>query len=66
MFNKAIYLVFIPTNYLQVAEHLNNLISMKLSPFYKVFAEEASSWEEKLNRLHEIFDVCTFVMDTLY
>eukprot|EP01105_Mastigella_eilhardi_P022506 TRINITY_DN553_c0_g1_i1.p1 TRINITY_DN553_c0_g1~~TRINITY_DN553_c0_g1_i1.p1 ORF type:complete len:4613 (+),score=1400.71 TRINITY_DN553_c0_g1_i1:1522-13839(+) len=41
----------------KVAEHLNNLISMKMSPFYKVFGEEAASWEDKLNRLQEILDV---------
>ncbi|KAH3764595.1 cytoplasmic dynein heavy chain [Pelomyxa schiedti] len=41
----------------KVAEHLNNLSSMKMSPFYKVFAEDAASWEDKLNRLHEVFDV---------
>ncbi|KAF9245447.1 dynein heavy chain, N-terminal region 2-domain-containing protein [Melanogaster broomeanus] len=30
---------------------------MKLSPYYKVFEEEAGSWEEKLNRIHVLFDV---------
>ncbi|KAF7315715.1 hypothetical protein MIND_00087100 [Mycena indigotica] len=30
---------------------------MKLSPYYKVFEEEAASWEEKLNRIHVLFDV---------
>ncbi|EIN13444.1 dynein heavy chain protein 1 [Punctularia strigosozonata HHB-11173 SS5] len=38
-------------------EHLNSLTAMKLSPYYKVFEEEASSWEEKLNRIHVLFDV---------
>ncbi|KAI0033723.1 dynein heavy chain protein 1 [Vararia minispora EC-137] len=38
-------------------ENLNFLVAMKLSPYYKVFEEEASSWEEKLNRIHVLFDV---------
>ncbi|TFY78308.1 hypothetical protein EWM64_g5702 [Hericium alpestre] len=39
------------------SENLNSLMAMKLSPYYKVFEEEASSWEEKLNRIHVLFDV---------
>ncbi|TFK57575.1 dynein heavy chain protein 1 [Heliocybe sulcata] len=39
------------------SENLNSLTAMKLSPYYKVFEEEASSWEEKLNRIHVLFDV---------
>ncbi|KAF8634008.1 hypothetical protein AX15_001182 [Amanita polypyramis BW_CC] len=39
------------------SENLNSLSAMKLSPYYKVFEEEASSWEEKLNRIHVLFDV---------
>jgi dynein heavy chain 1 len=38
-------------------EHLNSLTAMKMSPYYKVFEEDASSWEEKLNRIHVLFDV---------
>ena len=34
------------------SENLNSLTAMKLSPYYKVFEEEAGSWEEKLNRIH--------------
>ena len=30
---------------------------MKLSPYYKVFEDEASSWDEKLNRMNVIFDL---------
>ena len=30
---------------------------MRHSPYYKEFEEEASSWEEKLNRVHVLFDV---------
>ncbi|KAI8852562.1 dynein heavy chain and region D6 of dynein motor-domain-containing protein [Chytridium lagenaria] len=39
------------------SEHLNSLTAMKHSPYYKVFEEEASSWEDKLNRIHLLFDV---------
>ncbi|GJN87844.1 hypothetical protein Rhopal_000799-T1 [Rhodotorula paludigena] len=38
-------------------ENLNSLTAMKLSPFYKVFEEEASAWEDRLNRIHVLFDV---------
>ncbi|KZV92126.1 dynein heavy chain protein 1 [Exidia glandulosa HHB12029] len=38
-------------------ENLNSLTAMKLSPYYKVFEEEAGSWEEKLNRIHVLFDI---------
>jgi len=30
----------------KVKEHINSLAAMKLSPFYKVFEEEAATWEE--------------------
>ncbi|THH01513.1 hypothetical protein EW026_g1200 [Hermanssonia centrifuga] len=39
------------------SENLNSLVAMKLSPYYKVFEEEAGSWEVKLNRVHVLFDV---------
>ncbi|GAA5960288.1 hypothetical protein JCM21900_000936 [Sporobolomyces salmonicolor] len=38
-------------------ENLNSLTAMKLSPYYKVFEEEASAWEDRLNRVHVLFDV---------
>jgi len=38
-------------------EHLNSLGAMKLSPYFKVFEEEALAWEEKLNRVNMLFDV---------
>ena len=38
-------------------ENLNSLTAMKLSPYYKVFDEEASAWEDRLNRIHVLFDV---------
>ncbi|KAF8887780.1 dynein heavy chain protein 1 [Infundibulicybe gibba] len=39
------------------SENLNSLTAMKLSPYYKVFEEEAGSWEDKMNKIHVLFDV---------
>ncbi|KAJ2558174.1 dynein heavy chain [Coemansia sp. RSA 1933] len=39
------------------SEQLSALTAMKASPYYKVFEEEAGSWEDKLNRIHVLFDV---------
>ena len=39
------------------SEHLNSLQQMRHSPYYKEFEEEASSWEDKLNRIHVLFDL---------
>ncbi len=39
------------------SENLNSLQAMKHSPYYREFEEEASSWEDKLNRVHVLFDV---------
>ncbi|TKA41939.1 Dynein heavy chain, cytoplasmic [Friedmanniomyces endolithicus] len=39
------------------SEHLNSLQAMRHSPYYKVFEEEASAWEDRLNRIHVLFDV---------
>ncbi|CAK8687664.1 unnamed protein product [Clavelina lepadiformis] len=41
----------------KVKDHINAVSAMKLSPYYKVFEEEASAWEEKLNRILALFDV---------
>jgi dynein heavy chain 1 len=38
-------------------EHLGSLSSMRLSPFFKAFEEEATAWEERLNRMRALFDV---------
>jgi dynein heavy chain 1, cytosolic len=38
------------------SENLNSLQAMRHSPYYKEFEEEASSWEDKLNRIHVLFD----------
>ncbi|KAF2103413.1 dynein heavy chain [Rhizodiscina lignyota] len=39
------------------SENLNSLQAMRHSPYYKEFEEDASLWEEKLNRVHVLFDV---------
>jgi dynein heavy chain 1 len=38
-------------------ENLNSLTAMKFSPYYKVFEEDATHWEDRLNRVHVTFDV---------
>ncbi|KNE70419.1 hypothetical protein AMAG_14553, partial [Allomyces macrogynus ATCC 38327] len=39
------------------SEHLNSLQAMRMSPYYRVFEEEAGAWEDKLNRVQLLFDV---------
>lgn len=39
------------------SENLNSLQAMRHSPYYKEFEEEASAWEDKLNRVHLLFDI---------
>ncbi|XP_052769398.1 cytoplasmic dynein 1 heavy chain 1-like isoform X2 [Mya arenaria] len=41
----------------KVKEHINSVMAMKLSPYYKQFEEDALSWEDKLNRINALFDV---------
>jgi hypothetical protein len=41
------------------SEHLNSLQAMKLSPYYRVFEEDAAAWEERLNRTHVLFGKLT-------
>ncbi len=41
----------------KLGEHTNSLSAMKSSPYYKVFEEDASSWDEKLNRIRDCFDI---------
>ncbi len=40
-----------------MAEHLNSISAMKMSPFFKVFEEEAAAWDDKLNRIRALLDV---------
>ncbi|EGD96413.1 dynein heavy chain, partial [Trichophyton tonsurans CBS 112818] len=39
------------------SENLNSLQAMRHSPYYKEFEEEATTWEDKLTRVHVLFDV---------
>ena len=39
------------------SENLNSLQAMRHSPYYKIFEEDAAAWEDKLNRVHVLFDV---------
>jgi len=39
------------------SDNVNALAAMKHSPYYKEFEEEASSWEERLSRVHTMLDV---------
>lgn len=41
----------------KVGEHLNSLSAMRMSPFFKVFEDQCSAWEDKLNRIRIIFDI---------
>ena len=41
----------------KLKENINQVAAMKLSPYYKVFEEEANTWEDKLNRINALFDV---------
>eukprot|EP01054_Gregarina_sp_Poly1_P003174 Gregarina_sp_Poly_1__3173@NODE_18_length_21885_cov_39_980383_g16_i0_p1_GENE_NODE_18_length_21885_cov_39_980383_g16_i0NODE_18_length_21885_cov_39_980383_g16_i0_p1_ORF_typecomplete_len4767_score865_14AAA_6/PF12774_7/1_5e149AAA_6/PF12774_7/8_3e02AAA_6/PF12774_7/9_7DHC_N2/PF08393_13/4_2e02DHC_N2/PF08393_13/9_6e02DHC_N2/PF08393_13/4_6e02DHC_N2/PF08393_13/2_6e02DHC_N2/PF08393_13/1_9e118AAA_8/PF12780_7/2_6e03AAA_8/PF12780_7/5_6e02AAA_8/PF12780_7/7_5AAA_8/PF12780_7/2_2e91DHC_N1/PF08385_12/1_1e85DHC_N1/P len=38
-------------------EHLNLLQSMRMSPYFSSFEEEATSWDDKLSRLRGLLDV---------
>jgi len=40
----------------QIDEHINNIASMKMSPYYKVFEDEIVPWDEKLQKIRIIFD----------
>lgn len=41
----------------KLGEHLNSISAMKASPFYKVFEEQANSWDDRLNKIRNLFDV---------
>jgi dynein heavy chain 1 len=40
----------------KLEEHTNSLSSMKNSPYFRVFADQATSWEDKLIKLRGILD----------
>lgn len=39
------------------AEHISSLATMKMSPYYRIFEDQARSWEKKLNLIHNVFDL---------
>jgi dynein heavy chain 1, cytosolic len=39
-----------------IDEHIANIASMKMSPYYKVFQEQIEPWDEKLQKMMLIFD----------
>lgn len=39
-----------------IADHLNSLTTMQTSPFFNVFRETATSWENRLNQLQVLLD----------
>ncbi|KAJ1517337.1 hypothetical protein HMI55_000021, partial [Coelomomyces lativittatus] len=39
------------------SDHLSSLQTMKMSPYYRTFEEEASNWEQKLSKIQILFDV---------
>ena len=41
----------------KVKEHINSVAAMKLSPYFKVFEDDALAWEDRLNRINALFDV---------
>ncbi|KNC52645.1 cytoplasmic dynein [Thecamonas trahens ATCC 50062] len=41
----------------KLMEHLNSVQAMKMSPYFKPFAEEAQVWDERLSRMQDIFDL---------
>ena len=41
----------------KVKEHINSVAAMKLSPYFKVFEDDAMAWEDRLNRINALFDV---------
>ena len=41
----------------KVKEHINSVAAMKLSPYFKVFEDDAMAWEDRLNRINALFDI---------
>lgn len=41
----------------KLKEHINSLSAMKLSPYFKQFKDDATKWEEKLNKISSLFDI---------
>jgi len=41
----------------KVKEHINSVTAMKLSPYFKVFEDDAIAWDDRLNKINDLFDV---------
>jgi dynein heavy chain 1 len=41
----------------KLTDHINSLAAMRISPYFRVFEAECSSWDDKLNRLFALLDV---------
>src|SRR5262249_5710109 len=41
----------------KISDHINGIGAMKNSPYYKEFEAEASTWEERLNKMQILFDI---------
>eukprot|EP01064_Diplonema_japonicum_P034641 TRINITY_DN7253_c0_g2_i1.p1 TRINITY_DN7253_c0_g2~~TRINITY_DN7253_c0_g2_i1.p1 ORF type:complete len:4818 (+),score=1605.91 TRINITY_DN7253_c0_g2_i1:85-14538(+) len=41
----------------KLSEHINSLQSMRMSPYFKAFEEEGTTWEDKLTKIQNLFGV---------
>ena len=41
----------------KLSEHINSLQSMRMSPYFKAFEEEGTTWEDKLCKIQNLFGV---------
>ncbi len=41
----------------KLTDHINSLAAMRISPYFRVFEAECTSWDEKLNKLFALFDI---------
>ena len=41
----------------QLDEHLQSIQSMKMSPYFKSFEDEGSTWDDRLNKIRIVFDL---------
>jgi len=39
-----------------VDDHMNNISSMKMSPYYKVFEKDIEPWSKTLEQIRVVFD----------
>lgn len=55
--NKCVLITKWDDLFNKLKEHINSLAAMKLSPYYKQFKDDATKWEEKLNKISSLFDI---------